>query len=100
VASVLSNQIDTSYYIKYDDPDAFDYDNLAHYAGMDEWYGNYIFVHIDDNITSEFLHDYITYTDDIDYSIKRSLSKKYCINEIELIDSTNISQFIWTIRKI
>lgn len=100
VASIVSNHIDTSYYIKYDDPDCFDYDNLAHYCGMDEWYGSYIFIHIEDNIISEFLHDYITYTSDVDYTTKRSLSKKYCINEIELIDSTNLSSFIWTIKKI
>ena len=98
VSSIILNNVDSSYHIKYDDPDAFDYDNLAHYAGVNEWYGNYIFVHIDKPIVTAFLHDYIVYTSDVNYDTKKALNKKYCINEVELIDSNNISNFIWTIK--
>lgn len=98
VSSIILNNVDSSYYIKYDDPDAFDYDNLAHYAGIDEWYGNYIFIHIDKPIVTAFLHDYIVYTSDVTHETKSYLNKKYCINEVEVIDTNNISTFTWTIK--
>lgn len=98
VSSIILNDVDTSYHIKYDDPDCFDYNNLAHYAGINEWYGDYIFIHIDDAIVTAFLHDYISYTSDVDYKIKSYLNKKYFINEVEVIDSNNISTFTWTIK--
>lgn len=98
VGTIVCNSVDTTYHVKYDDPDAFDYDNLAHYAGIDEWYGDYIFVHIDKGATTAFLHDYIVYTSDVTNDTKTYLNKKYYINEVEVIDTNNISTFTWTIK--
>lgn len=51
------NNEDREYYIDYNDPDAFDLDNLAYRSGMDEWYADYIIVQLTEKDFFELLAD-------------------------------------------
>ena len=83
ITDIIYNPETNLSYIKYHDPDAFDYDNLAHYVGMDEWYGDYIICDIDPNIALQFNEDNITFNNIFDYYGKTNLNNKYVIIETE-----------------
>lgn len=51
------NAIDDEYYLDYDDPDAFDLDNLAYLSGMEEWYADYLIVHVSKDNFFELIED-------------------------------------------
>lgn len=48
--------------IWYDDADAFDYDAMAYRAGKEEWYGEFVYLDIEDSLIGEFLEDFHKYT--------------------------------------
>lgn len=100
VLEVTHNTVTDKFYLKYDDPDVFDYDNLAYLSGESEWYGNYIVIEVDSTINYEFIHDYTLYPNQIDYFIKSSLNRKYRIVEEETTDSTSIKSFKWYLKKL
>ena len=54
---------DSNFWLEYDDPDAFDLDNLAYRTGREEWYGEYIAVDIQDSLVSQFLLDWGNYAE-------------------------------------
>lgn len=83
IVDILYNPETNLYYIEYDDPDAFDYDNLAYHCNMEEWYGNYIIVNIDSNIAIQFNNDNTTFDNTLDYYKKIDLNNKYIIIETE-----------------
>ncbi len=83
IVDTIYNPETNSYYIKYDDPDIFDYDNLAYYSNMKEWYGTYIMCSIDSNIAIQFHSDNIDYNNTLDYYEKTKLNRKYVIIETE-----------------
>ena len=83
ITDVIYNDKTNLSYIKYDDPDAFDYDNLAYYVGIDEWYGNYIICNIDSNIAVQFHEDNIAFHNTLDYYEKMNFNNKYIIIETE-----------------
>lgn len=49
---------DGMFTIEYDDPDAFDYENLAYLTNRTKWYGEYIHVDIEDSLIFQFLLDW------------------------------------------
>lgn len=52
---------DSNFYLEYDDPDAFDLDQLAEATGRNEWYGEYITINIQDSLVSLFLIEWGEY---------------------------------------
>lgn len=100
VLEVKLNPVSDNLYIKYDDPDCFDYENLAYLSGEEEWYGEYILIEVDSTINYEFMHDYNIYAEQVDYFIKSNLNRKYRIVEEETIDTNNTKSFKWYLRKL
>lgn len=83
ITDIVYNPETNLSYIKYDDPDVFDYDNLAYHINVDEWYGNYIICNIDSNIAIQFHEDNIAFCNTLDYYEKMNLNNKYVIIETE-----------------
>lgn len=54
---------DGCFLIWYDDADAFDYDAMAYRAGREEWYGEFVYLDIEDSLVGEFLQDFHKYTE-------------------------------------
>jgi len=61
IDDAIYSRDDGIFYLEYNDPDAWDYDNLAYLSSRDEWYGNYIRVEINNCLVSEFLEDWDEY---------------------------------------
>lgn len=83
ITDIIYNAETNLSYIKYNDLDAFDYDNLAYHCNMDEWYGEYIICNIDSNIAVQFNKDNVDFNNTSDYYEKKKLNKKYIIIETE-----------------
>lgn len=80
IDNIIFQKEDGSWIIKYDDGDAFDYDNLAYHTNRNKWYGDYIILTIDDNMFPTFYKDYKKYISDTSVN-KYSISEKYAIIE-------------------
>lgn len=51
-------EVETGIYtISYDDPDAFDYDNLAYLTNEDDWYGEFIIIYLNEADFFELFRD-------------------------------------------
>lgn len=76
--------------LHYDDPDAFDYENLAYKTGRDKWYGDYIAIDIEDEVKIAFFEDYQIYKKHNDYWVREALNETYVIEEhtIKYADGT------------
>lgn len=54
---------DGCFLIWYDDADAFDYDAMAWRSGRESWYGEFVYLDIEDSLVGEFLQDFHKYTE-------------------------------------
>lgn len=52
---------DGCFLIWYDDADAFDYEAMAWRSGREEWYGEFLYLDIEDSLVGEFLQDFHKY---------------------------------------
>jgi len=84
-----------SYFIEYNDPDRYDYDNLAHWCEMDKWYGEYIIVDCDSALFYEIHREWAAYVS-AEQDMKDSLNQKYSIYEKWLPSVTN---FLWWVER-
>ena len=84
IDTVVYLEEDNVYVIHYNDPDLFDYDNLAYRTNREHWYGNYIAIDIEEEILGQFLNDYTDYDYSNDYSEKEMLNSKYIIIEHDI----------------
>lgn len=67
--------------LHYDDPDAFDLDNLAFITGRDEWYGEYVGVTVNDTLITEFINDYHKYLSNKNWEYRENLNYGYILIE-------------------
>lgn len=91
IDDAIYSRDDGIFYLKYNDPDAWDYDNLAYLSGREEWYGDYIQVELEDSIVSEFLQDWKEWLD-----IIHDDSKGYNPREFELCYKWGILEEYYT----
>ena len=54
---------DGCFLIWYDDADAFDYEAMAWRSGRENWYGEFVYLDIEDSLVGEFLQDFHKYTE-------------------------------------
>ena len=75
---------DGRYYIKYDDPDGWDYSTLAYEIGLDEWpLDYYMLIEIPDDLIQDFLDDYAKWSKS-NWEIQWAIEDSWSIRE-ELI---------------
>lgn len=86
---------DGRYYIKYDDPDGWDYSTLAYEIGLDEWpLDYYMLIEIPDDLIQDFLDDYAKWSKS-NWEIQWAIEDSWSIRE-ELItfdDGTKTIKF-------
>lgn len=95
VDSMSYCESDDAHIIYYDDPDAFDYDNLAYNVNKDNWYGNYIKIIIEDWILPDFIDDMKIYRNTNDWEIKEEMNRKYSIAKHSIIYSNSDKDIIF-----
>lgn len=98
IDSVVYYEDDDAMCIHYDDPDVFDYENLAFLTDRDKWYGEYVSAYVDDTIITEFLNDYHRYLTSTDWEEKEELSNKYSIIEEDIRYKSGERDIIFFIR--
>ena len=103
----MSNISDITYYpdddltyIKYDDPDVFDYQHLAYITGRDTWYGDYIILDIEDSLVDELKSDKYNYYNTKDYWLKDEINSKYRIIEYLITFQDDTVDLIYEVIKI
>lgn len=98
IDSVIYYEDDDALFIRYDDADIFDYENLAYLTDRDKWYGEYVSVFIDDTIITEFLNDYNKYIVSKNYDDREELNNKYILVEEDIVYKNGEKDIIFFIR--
>lgn len=90
---------DLAFVLEYNDADSFDYDALADKTGRTKWYGDFVYVDIENNLVSEFLEDLADYVWNKsleNYGNCDELSKKYAVVQYKVEGD----DFLWILIKV
>lgn len=100
VDDIVWSDDDGVFTVEYNDPDVFDYDNLAYLTNRYSWYGEYIKIDIDESLVPMFLNDQDLYfQDETDFLKKNNLSRKYVIIETKLTFPDSTIDYIWEVKQ-